>query len=344
MNHKELFGALKRGDIARCYLFEGEEEYIKAAALKALRAQVAGGDFAVMNDTRLVDPAPDALVAAAETMPFIADRRFLEIRDCAMLQGEKSKNYDEKSAVERLDEYLERLPDTVCMVFYVRGKADARKKLYDILKKKAVIVSFEELKEQELSQWIAQTLAKRGKKISVAACQQLWFTAGKDLTLLDNEIEKLAAYTGDREEITQEDVEAISVRSVSYKLYHLTDALLSGQCSQAMELMAEMLREGERRLAILPKLGELCRQLKYIKAMTAGGVSSGEIAKRLGIHPFVAQKNTRLARKYSLAQLNDMARWCLEAEYQVKSGKIAEEGSLEKVMLEILSVGEKQDD
>ena len=341
MNHKELFGALKRGDVAHCYLFEGEEEYIKAAALKALRGQVAGGDFAVMNDTRLVDPAPDALIAAAETMPFMADRRFLEIRDCAMLQGEKSKNYDEKTAVERLGEYLDHLPDTVCMVFYVRGKADARKKLYDILKKKAVIVSFEELKEQELSQWIAQALAKRGKKISVAACQQLWFTAGKSLTLLDNEIEKLAAYAGDREEITPEDVEAVAVHSTSYKVYHLTDALVSGQGSKAMELADELLREGEKRLGILSRLGEVCRQLKYIKALAAGGASPAEIAKRLNIHPYVAQKNVRTAQKYSLAQLNDMARWCLEADYQVKSGQIMEEGALETVMLRILALGEK---
>ena len=338
MKHTEFFAALKKGDIARCYLFEGREEYTKQAALKQLRAQVAGGDFAAMNDSRLTDPAPDAVIAAAETLPFMADRRFLEIRDCAMLQGEKSKEYDEEAAVKRLDEYFDHLPDTVCMVFYVRGKADGRKKLYNLLKKKAEIVSFEPLEDRELSQWIARTLQRQGKKISMAACQKLWFSAGRDMILLENEISKLAAYAGDREEVTEEDVNRVCVHSTEYKVYDLTDALLSGQGSRAMGLLDALLREGEDRLGLLPMLGRQCRQLKYLKAMAAAGFQTDEMASKLGIPAFAVRKNLALARNYSLQQLSQMARWCLDTEYQVKSGRMMDVGSLEYVMLRILDI------
>ena len=338
MKHSEFFSALKKGEIARCYLFEGREEYTKRSALATLRSQVAGGDFAAMNDTRLTDPAPDELIAAAETLPFLSERRFLEIRDCAMLTGEKSKDYDEESAVKRLDEYLDHLPDTVCMVFTLRGKADGRKKLYNILKKKAEIVSFEPLEDRELSQWIAKTLARQGKKISLAACQKLWFSAGRELTLLENEIGKLTAYAGDREEITEADVDAVCVHSTEYKVYDLTDALLSGQGSRAMDMLAALLRDGEERLGLLPMLGRQCRQLKYTKAMAAGGASPDEIASRLGIPPFAARKNMQTARNYSLEQLNAMGMWCLETEYEVKSGRMMDAGSLETVMLRILAL------
>ena len=121
MNHSEFFAALKRGEIVRCYVLEGEEEFTKKSALTALRAQVAGGDFSAMNDTRLVDPAPDALIAAAETLPFLSDRRFIEVRDSAMLLSGKAKNYDEDTAVKRLAEYLDQLPDTACIAFVVSG-------------------------------------------------------------------------------------------------------------------------------------------------------------------------------------------------------------------------------
>ena len=136
MKHSEFFSALKKGEIARCYLFEGREEYTKRSALATLRSQVAGGDFVAMNDTRLTDPAPDELIAAAETLPFLSDRRFLEVRDSAMLRQGKPKEYDEDSAFRQLDAYLDRLPDTAVIVFYVTGKADGRKKLYQALKKK----------------------------------------------------------------------------------------------------------------------------------------------------------------------------------------------------------------
>ncbi|MBQ9264622.1 MAG: DNA polymerase III subunit delta [Clostridia bacterium] len=342
MKHSEFFAALKQGSIARCYLFEGKEEFTKRSALKSLREQVAGGEFAAMNDTRLIDPAPDALIAAAETLPFLSERRFLEIRDSAMLQGDKSKEYDEDAAVKRLDEYLDHLPDTVCMVFYVRGKADGRKKLYNILKKKAAIVSFETLEDRELSQWIAKSLARQGKKISLATCQRLWFAAGRELTLLDNEIGKLVAYTGDREEVTEKDVDDICIRSTEYKVFDLTDALLSGRGGEAMDMLSALLREGEDRLGLLPMLGRQCRQLKYARAMAAGGVSPDQVASRLGIPPFVARKTMNMARNFTMEQLNGMCKLCLDTEYQVKSGQMMDVGSLEKVMLQILSMRKEQ--
>ena len=340
MNHSEFFSALKKGDTAPCYLFEGREELTKRSALKALQAKVITGDFADMNYARLTDPAPDALIAAAETLPFLSDKRFLEIRDCAMLQGDKSKEYDEEEAVKRLSEYFDHLPDTVCMVFYVRGKADGRKKMYNVLKKKAVIVSFEPLEDRELTQWIAKSLQKMGKKISQSACQRLWFSAGRDLTLLENELGKLAAYVDGREEVTEEDVAAVGVQTTEYKVFDLTDALLSGRASQAMGMLETLLRDGEERLGLLPMLGRQCRQLKYARALSAQGVGPEGIAAQLGVPPFVARKTLTMARGFSLAQLNEICRLCLDTEYQVKSGQMMEIGSLEKVMLTILSMRE----
>ncbi|MBR4360481.1 MAG: DNA polymerase III subunit delta [Clostridia bacterium] len=339
MKHSEFFAALKQGEILPCYLFEGEEEYTKASALKALRKRVAEGAFAAMNDTRLTDPPPDALIAAAETLPFMSEKRFLEIRDSAMLQTGKAKEYDEDSAVRQLDSYLSQLPDTVCMVFYVHGKADGRKKLYQILKKKAQIVAFDPLDDRELIQWIAQNLRLQGKKISVAACQRMWFSAGRDLTLLSNEIGKLAAYAGDREEITEEDVQAICRQSTEYRVFDMADALLSGQGARALSMLEALLREGEERMMMLPLLGRQCRQMLYARALYAAGKQPGDIAARLGVPPFAVRKTLDAARKYTLAQLGDMARLCLDTEYQVKSGQMMENGSLEKVMLQILAMG-----
>ena len=340
MNHSEFFAALKKGEIGRCYLFEGEEEFTKRSALQAIRKMVAWGDFAEMNDTRLSNPPPDELIAAAETLPFLSDRRFIEVRDCALLMSGKSKEYDEDTAVRRLDEYMGQLPDSVCIVFYMRGKADGRKKFYQILKKKALIVSFDPLDDRELAQWIAKTLGKAGKKINMAACQRLWFSAGRDLTLLDNEIGKLIAYAGEKEEITEADIRAICIQSTEYKVYDMADTLLSGQGKKAMGMLNALLRDGEERLMLLSLLGRQCRQLRYAKAMASQGAQQGEIAGKIGVPPFAVKKTLDLARQYTMKQLADMARLCLETEYQVKSGQLMDEGSLERVMLEILSMRE----
>ena len=338
MKHTEFFAALKKGDIARCYLFEGEEEFTKRAALQQLRKLVAGGDFAAMNDTRLADPSPDALIAAAETLPFMSDRRFIEVRECAMLQNGKAKDYDEDTAVKRLTEYFDHLPDTACIVYLARGKADGRKKFYQLLKKKAVLVSFDPLEDKELAQWIAKALGKCGKKISHAACQRLWFSAGRDLTLLNNEIGKLVAYAGEREEITEGDIDVICLKSTEFKVYDMAEALLSGNGAKALEMLSALLRDGEERMMLLSLLGRQCRQLRDAKALSGAGASPGEMASRLGIPPFVVKKVLDMARAYTLEQLNRMSRLCLDTEFQVKSGQMMDAGALEHVMLKILAL------
>lgn len=338
MKHTEFFAAVKKGEFASCYLFEGEEEFTKRSALSALRGALTAGDFAAMNDTRLLDPPPDELIAAVETLPFLSEKRLVEVRDSALLLTGKAKDYDEDSAVKRLTEYFEHLPDTACIVFYLRGRADGRKKFYQLLKKKATLVSFDPLDDRELTQWIAAALRREGKKISMAACQRLWFSAGRDLTLLSNELGKLAAYCADRQEVTEADVDAVCVKSTEYKVFDMTDALLSGQGARALEMVGALLRDGEERLMLLSLLGAQCRRLKYARAMAAGGLAPGDIAAKLGIPLFAVRRTTELARAYTPEQLETMAEACLDTEYQVKSGQITDAGSLENVMLRILSM------
>ena len=338
MKHSEFFAAVKEGRIALCYLFEGEEEYTKKSALNALRNAVASGDFAQMNDTRLIDPAPDALIAAAETLPFLSERRLLEVVDSAMLLPGRAKDYDEDSAVKRLTEYFDDLPQSTCIVFYVRGRADGRKKLYQLLKKKAALVSFDPLDDRELTRWIAATLNRSGKKISANACQRLWFSAGRDLTLLSNELSKLTAYAGDRSEITETDIGAVCVKSTEYRVYDLADTLLAGEGGKALEMLDALLRDGAERLMLLSLLGRQCRQLRYYRAMTAAGMQGGEIAARLGVPPFALRRMGELSRQYSAEQLERMAQQCLDTEYQVKSGQMPDAGALENVMLHILAI------
>ena len=340
MKHTDFFSAVKAGKLDRCYLFEGEEEFTKRSALKAIRDKVTAGDFSAMNDTRLTDPAPDELIAAAETLPFMSDKRFIEVRDSAMLTPGKAKEYDEDAAVKRLDAYLDELPDTAVIVFFTHGKADGRKKLYQVLKRKAQIVSFDPLDDKELARWIAATLKKDGKKISLAACQRLWFSAGRDLTLLYQELGKLSSYAGDRDSVTEEDVDTIAVKSTEYKVYDMVDTLLSGQGGKALQMLDALLRDGEERLMVLSLLGRQCRQLSYAKALASSGASQAEIAGKLSIPSFAVRKILDTARAYTQSQLNAMAKLCLDSEYLVKSGQLADAGTLEKVMLQILSMRE----
>lgn len=105
MNHTVFFDALRAGQVQSCYLFEGTEEYIKQQAFKQLCAKLLPAGLEEMNLTDLTDPEADELIAAAETLPFMGERRVVAVRECPLLlSGRKAE--DERK-LEALTGYLE---------------------------------------------------------------------------------------------------------------------------------------------------------------------------------------------------------------------------------------------
>ena len=344
MERKTFFDQIGQGKIASCYVLEGPEEYIKRSALDALRRQLLPVGLEDMNETRLTDPDADTLIAAAETLPFMADKRLVLVQESGMLQG-RAKGYDEGRSAAALAEYLQNPPETACIVFYVRDKADGRKKLYTQLKKTAEIVQFTPLDDREMTRWIAQTLKKLGKQISAPTCQKLTFTAGTDLYALSGELQKLAAYAGDRAEILPEDVDAVCTRTTAYRIYDLTNSLMRGDAKGAFTLAHALQKDGEEPLLMLALLQAECRRMLSVRLLRADGMQPDAIASRIGAPPFAVRQLYNQVTRYTEEQLHAMCDVCMETEYLVKSGQLPQEGALEQAMLQVMRIrAEDKDD
>ncbi len=334
-DYLSFFKDIREGRFYRCCLFEGEEEYTKEKALEQLIASAVGDLFPEINVTTLRDPPPDELIACAETVPFMAPRRVLVVRDYAMLQG-KPKDYDEDTAYDRLDDYIPHAQEGVCIVFFVRGKADGKRRFKKMLQKKAMCVDFVRPDDTYLGKWTARELKKRGKVITRDTMNMLWFRSSRDMLTLEGEIEKLAAYTGDRQEVTAEDVEAIASRSREARVFDLASALLSGDGRKAFRVKRELTEDGESPSLLLALLSEECRRVRYCTEMLKDGLSTQAAASQMGIPEFAARSAARAGRGYPRDALGDMCRDCVETEYGVKSGEQEEDGALEALMLRIL--------
>lgn len=352
MDYEAFFQELKRGEIRRLYLFEGEEEYTKESALKALREKAVDPAMAAMNESVLIDPKPDALIAACETLPAFDKRRIVIVKDSALFtRASKEEKPDEetakapaargKSAGGDLAEYLTRLPGYICLVFYVRGQAGGGKKLLNIIREMGGLVSFEKLDKARLVKWIARELKGYGKQIDRGTAEQLLFACGDDMLVLQNEIGKLAAHAGDSEAVTAEDVEAAVSKSAEYRVFDLADRVAGGKAAQALSLLREMLQGGERRLMLLSLLQRQYRQLLFVKIMLEEGQGQSAIAARLGIPPFVVRRMGEMVQRQTADSLKEAYLGCVNQEYMIKSGQISEAGSLEQLILNLLALQRK---
>lgn len=334
MNHTQFFQAIKQGAYPLVCLMEGPEEYIKQSALQRLEKALLPEGLEALNESLLENPEADAIIAAVETIPFMAERRLVVVKESGMLSG---KMKDEAENSQRLCDYLKALPPSACLVFYVRGKADGRKKLYTALKKMNAIVTFDTLNDAELNRWIIQTMKGAGKAISPDTASQLAFTVGHDTALLKSEIEKLAAHAGDRPEVTAEDIAQAAVKSVECTVFEMVDALVAGKKAQAFTLLENMLRTGAERIGVLAMILRQYRILYHLKAMEKDRIPAGQMASILGIPPFAVTKSQRQAQRYTLEELEAAVALCVETDYKLKNGKLSQDGAVEQVMLRIMA-------
>ena len=338
-SNQRFFDELKETGIQRCYLLEGEEEHVKEEALARLKKLILTGDFPDMNFAVLSDPDPDTLIAAAETVPFMADKRLILVKDCMMLGESKPREYDEDTAIGKLEAYLPNIPDTCCIVFFVRGKADGKKRFKKLLQKYASCYDFSEVDEQTLLKWTCKEANKRGKSIGTAACETLWFCSGRKLNLLLGEMEKIAAYTEGKDTITEDDVLAVATKTTEFKVFEMATALLNQRGEQAMSQYREMAAAKENPVTILPILGDQCRRILYAMQMKKNRMPDGTIIQKTGIPEFALRRTLQTGKRYTLEQLDQLCQWCYDTEFRIKSGQLTDESAFEGLLLRILSLG-----
>ena len=336
MDQWAFFDELKAGTVHNVYLFHGPEAYIRASALSALEKKILMPGLESMNRTVMSAPTAQAVIENCETLPMMSDYRLIIVRDCALLGAGKAK--DESQESQLLCDYLARVPETTCLVFDAEGAIDKRKKLTKALLATPGAVSFDALDDVQLAKWINQTLRPFGKKMDRACCEQLAFTSGRDLTMLSGELSKLAAYAGEREVITREDIEQIATHTAECTIFSMVDALSAGKTREAFELLAVLLHAGEQRIGILAMITRHYRQMMHLSAMALERLPQAQIAKAIGVPPFALSRLQKQIGRRSYESLRKSVDLCVQTDYDIKRGALREDAALDRLML-LLSGG-----
>lgn len=337
MTWQELFDEIKNGYLGGVYLFHGPEEYIKKSAMDKIREAVLPVGLEILNETVMDAPGARQLIESAETLPVMAEKRLVVIRDTPLLTSAKAK--DEQDENEKIEKWLTNgAPDTAITVFYIRGDADKRKKLYKTLEKHAKVVSFQYLTDPEILKWIQSRLKPKKKAMKPDAVSTLLFYAGRDLTRLSGEVDKLAAYVGEAASIEDKDVKAAVTPSAESNVFLMIDSLVAGKAKTAYEILNAMLDAGESPVTILAMLIRQLRLMTHVRLLRDENLSLPEIEKRTKLTNFVAKKVYGQTNKLSAKKLEEGYRAGVQMDFDVKSGKIRERAALDRMMLLLIEI------
>lgn len=351
----KLESEIKQGTIKPVYLFFGEDLYLANKLLKELENACFDQGDPIDFNYDLLDGETVSLVSileAALTLPVFAGKRLIMVKNAHWFKPKtgKSNDEDENEAdnAEEIEEveseteipllnYLAEPSPTTVLVFFTKGKADKRRKLYKEITKKGAAWEGRYLKGQDLRNFINHWLKARGKKVDRITLETIADYQQGDLEYLEKELEKLVSYVGERKEVKLSDAEGILSIADQSNIFDLTDAVGTKDTGKALWLLRKMFSEGETHQYILSMLTYQLRLIIQTKALAAKNLNQQQIIEGIKGHPYPITKALRQSRNFDIGDLIFALEKLLEADVAIKLGNAEARTILEQTIFELCS-------
>jgi DNA polymerase-3 subunit delta len=95
------------------------------------------------------------------------------------------------------------------------------------------------------------------------------------------------------------------------------------------------LEEGENEIYLITMFIRQFRNLLLVKSLAEKGVLNYELAKKTGLHPFVAKKTSDQARNFSAEGLKKIYTKLLDMDISIKTGKITAKMALDMLVMSV---------
>ncbi len=264
------------------HLITGDDESLVHGAVTALVHRLVGNDDRTMmvDDFGTDDYELRAVVDAAQTMPFLTDRRVVVARNAGRFAAED---------VAALVTYLaDPLPSTDLVL--VAGGGRLAKPLADALKRAGAMTTntMPPSAKRERMSWIDEQVTVAGLRLDPRAAALLAGWLGEEAGRLAGALDTIVAVYGTSRKLTADDIEPFLGDAGSVPPWDLTDAIDRGDTKTSLQLHARM-AQSRHPLQVMATLHS-----HYVKMLRIDGTdanSEAEVAAVLGIKPgFPARK------------------------------------------------------
>ncbi len=309
--YSETIKRIKKGEFDPCYFFHGEETFL-ADELSDLIIQKTFN--APKDDFNLhifygKDASVNDILQASMSFPMLADRKIVILREA-----------DQLKQIDAFEDYLKK-PTTTTSLIFICAKPDLRKKLWKNLKDFATTVEFKPLAEQHLAEWMISYLAERNKKLNDQALMLLNARLDTSLREINSQLDKLCTFVGDRESITEEDVESVVGISRQYNVFELCNAIGQKNLPQTLHIYQQMMHSGGEPVYMIVMIHRHFISLLGLKELITSGQSpQSAISTMMKEYKFFLRSDILpQVKNYTLKEIQFSFNALIEADTQLKS-------------------------
>lgn len=333
----KFFDSLKANDIRNLYILHGQEEYVKEQALASLEDIVLKGAMRDMNISFIDGETAntDDIIASAQTLPLFNPKRLVIVKNYSPLYGKALNDKERKILID----YLAKVPDYLCLVFFCRGNIHKNTALFRAISKYGIEVTFDPLKDKELILWIRTAFKRAGKIISPQDAEYMALMAGNDLASLVHEIDKIVNYTGNAKSVSAHDIDAVVTRVSAANIFKLVDAIGDRDADKALYYISELIQAGESPVGMLSMIARQFRILLQCQILMDNGYSVKEIASEIHLPFFVVNGCKSQLKNFTRQQLVSALRLCLVTDVRMKSTSFKQDMLIEELVFALKNNG-----
>ena len=327
--YETLATSLEAGEPLPVYAILGDEPFARGQALHALRDGVLGEadpDLALSSYEGAEIAEPAELLDELRTPPFLAPRRLVIVENAAPLIAK---------AAEALVGYIEK-PSRTGVLALALEKLAKNTRLYKRIAKAGMVVTCEAPRDYQLAKWIVARSRAHGKRLVGNTANKLAEYIGVNLPVIDQALLKLSLYVGDRDSITEDDVDALVEDLPVTTIFKLTDAVGTKSPGRALRLLDNLLAQNNEPAYIVSMVRWAMERLIMARTLLDRGASQADIGKVLRMRPgFFLDKTLEQARRRSSAELRRGFALLLETDLATKTSVANPRDLLEHLLLKL---------
>ena len=223
---------------------------------------------------------------------------------------------------EGLAAAVTQIPPTTRLLMTVAGRLSGANKLVKaITGARGAAEEMQHLKGRPLSEWASRRATeKHGLTANIAA--QVVKTSPPDLSIIDSELTKIAAYKASGAKLTNEAVTELLAGGREDEIFRLTDNLLPRPTPHAMEIARNLTRSGMQPTSVAYRMARHYALVLEVKARQERGESLSQVQDQMPEHRFVVQKAYDAAQEANSERLEAALRQIRDYEWEVKSGQV----------------------
>ena len=306
------------------YVLCGKDAHLRDEARRRIVADAIGqADPQLCLSSFDADASPADVFDELRTLPFLAPRRVVIIRDAESFISANR---------EALEKYFDAPAATATLVLAV-GTWPAGTRLAKKLKKVGQLVKCTSPEGRELVGWIRSAARRRDKNIDGEAANLLAEWIGANLASLNSELDKLAAFLGDRDSITVEDITAVVTAIASPEAFAVINAITAADVKTALEATAAALTVRGAEFTLLGQIAWYVRRAMRVSQNIAAGQNPQSAMRDAKVF-YAKQEFQAMLRRRSLRKLQSDMRRLIAADLGMKSG-LGAKPAMQQLVIEL---------